>query len=110
MLYQLYPLKVGKVDALRAIERAIARVMAGDLQSPPMGKAEALKKLELATVAFAKSPAGKAGRFTPHPATWYNKGRYDDDPATWNRVEESRPRPGEFQKPKPVQYGSQRNG
>lgn len=35
--------------------------------------------------AFAASPAGNAGKFTPHAATWFADGRYDDDPAGWER-------------------------
>jgi len=37
--------------------------------------------------AFATSPAGQAGKFTPHPATWFNGGRYEDDDAEWARDE-----------------------
>ncbi len=29
-------------------------------------------------------------QFIPHPATWYNRGSYDDDPETWKRVEAKR--------------------
>lgn len=34
---------------------------------------------------FAASPAGRAGQFTPHPATWLNEGRYDDDQTEWSK-------------------------
>jgi len=40
--------------------------------------------------AFAKASAGNAGKFTPHPATWLNKGRYDDDRAEWEKGGETR--------------------
>ena len=34
---------------------------------------------------YAASPAVKSTpiEFIPHPATWFNAGRYDDDPAEW---------------------------
>lgn len=35
--------------------------------------------------AFAASPAGNAGKFTPHAATWFSDGRYDDPPEAWER-------------------------
>ena len=74
-IYQAYPRKAGKKSALRAIERALADVKRDD----------AAEWLLERVRAFAASPAGKAGEFTPHPATWFNAGRYDDDDAEWNR-------------------------
>jgi len=35
--------------------------------------------------AFAASPAGNAGKYTPHAATWFSDGRYDDPPEAWER-------------------------
>src|SRR5580704_140055 len=32
---------------------------------------------------FARSPAGNAGHFTPHGATWFNQARYLDDERDW---------------------------
>jgi len=37
-----------------------------------------------AAEAFAKSPAGKAGKFCPYPATWLNGERFNDDQKEWN--------------------------
>jgi len=34
---------------------------------------------------FAKSPAGQREKFTPHPSTWFNQGRYHDDDGEWSR-------------------------
>lgn len=65
-LYGLYPRKVGKADALKAIAKA--------LQSKPF------EELLLAVQAFGRKCArdGTEERFIPHPATWFNAGRYDD--------------------------------
>ena len=76
-IYAAYPRKVGKAAALRAIERAIKRIP----------KTDAAEWLMARTKEFAASPAGKKGIYTPHPATWFNQGRYDDDPREWRRVE-----------------------
>lgn len=67
-IYQLYPLKVGKPAAIRAILKALT-------QDTP----ERLKRL---TEAFAIARGGDTA-FTPHPATWFNQARYNDDPETW---------------------------
>lgn len=68
-IYGVYPRKVGRPVALRAIARAIAKV----------GFAELLNR----TAAFAAAVAGKDPQFIPHPATWFNQERFADDPATW---------------------------
>jgi hypothetical protein len=71
-IYALYPRKVGKPAALKAIARALGK-------STPT-------KLREATEAFAELWEGvPASRmiFVPHPATWFSESRFDDDPATW---------------------------
>jgi hypothetical protein len=75
-IYALYPRKVGKVTALRAIERVLK---AGKV--PP-------EDLLVTVRNYARAPATwPAGDevFIPHPATWFNSGRYDDDPREWLR-------------------------
>src|SRR5207247_10374853 len=62
----------GKDDALRAIEK---RIKSG------VGRAHLLER----TVAFAKTQPHN-WQFTPYPATWYNRGSYDDDPASWTPI------------------------
>ena len=70
-IYAAYPRKVGKIAAKKAIENALAEVLA--------------PWLLMRVKAFAASPAGQAGQFTPHPATWFNRGSFHDDEAEWNR-------------------------
>ena len=83
-IYQAYPRKVAKAEALKAIGKAAARV-----KGRPETQGDPAAWLLGRVVAFAESPAGKAGTFTPHPATWFNKGRYDDDQAEWQRTEDN---------------------
>jgi hypothetical protein len=74
-IYQAYPRKVGKTDALKAIARV---VKAG---ADPQHLA--LRTQMYASAVSAWPEAEK--RFVPHPSTWYARGSYDDDPKTWVR-------------------------
>lgn len=76
-----YPRKIGKQDASAAYGRAIDRIAL----SRALTKTDAHLWLVGVTQQFARSPAGNAGTYTPHPATWLNAGRYDDDPSEWQR-------------------------
>lgn len=69
-IYQAYPRKVAKQDAIKAIRKAMKDV-------------EPVKLLEI-TKAYASARVGADPQFTPHPATWFNGRRYNDDPGTWN--------------------------
>ena len=79
--YATYPRKVGKQEAASAFGRALPKFAA----SRGLSSAEALDLMCSVTLEFAKSPAGQAGTYTPHPATWLNQGRYDDDQKEWNQ-------------------------
>jgi hypothetical protein len=67
-IYDAYPRKVAKPEALKAIAKAI-------------------KKIDpIVLLARTKSYAmlrGQNNEFTPHPATWFNQERFNDDPETW---------------------------
>lgn len=89
-IYASYPRHVCKRAALLEIERAIRRLEAGE-SGPKMDYETAVFELLKATCAFAQSPAGNRGTFTPHPTSWYHQSRYLDDPKQWmilNRDEE----------------------
>jgi hypothetical protein len=75
-IYSLYPRKVGKTSALRAIDRILK---AGKV--PPEDLLVTVRNYARATAAW---PAADRD-FIPHPATWFNSGRYDDDPREWLR-------------------------
>ena len=73
-IFNAYPKKVAKQDALRAITKAFA------FASP--------EQLLEATTAFGAATANwedKDKPFIPHPATWFNGGRYNDDRGEWTR-------------------------
>lgn len=70
-VYQEYPRKIGKGDALTKIRAAI--------------KAEGFDKIHEAVLEFAR--ACKATRrekqYIPHPSTWFNQKRWKDDRDEW---------------------------
>ncbi|HEX2972656.1 MAG TPA: hypothetical protein VHP11_10005 [Tepidisphaeraceae bacterium] len=78
-IYDAYPRKVGKAAALKAIAKALAII-----KTRPNKPADPVRWLLERVESFAKSPAGQQGKYTPHPATWFNQGRYDDDSNEWN--------------------------
>ncbi len=67
-IYRLYPRKVAKPKALKAIRIALQKIPFNDLLSK--------------TQDFAAARNGDVA-FCPHPATWFNEERYNDDPSTW---------------------------
>ena len=69
--WSVYPRKVGRAKAFAAWKIAV--------------KARPPDELLAITERYAKSPAGNAGQFTPHPATWLSQARYDDDPREWEK-------------------------
>jgi hypothetical protein len=76
-VYELYPKKVGRVAALKAIARILAA-------SEPEMQARLLERTAAYAAAVAKWPPDER-QFIPHPATWFNRGSFDDDPSTWVR-------------------------
>lgn len=73
-IYAAYPRKVGKQAALKAIGKA--------------AKVKTTLELFSATQSYAlavKSWPAADKQFIPHPATWFNRGSYDDDPKEWQR-------------------------
>lgn len=77
-IYQLYPRKVAKPDALRAIQKAVAE----------FGESLVSERTRL----FA-STCNWEPQFIPHPAAWFNQQRFNDDPSTWRTVNTPRPNP-----------------
>lgn len=67
-VYELYPLKVAKAAALKAIRKAL--------------ETQKLDFLLERTALFAKVRNGNLD-FCPHPSTWFHQERYNDDPAAW---------------------------
>lgn len=94
-IYKIYPRKVAPLDAIRSIKKAFQLLCKAKRGEMADGK-EVLKYLTVRVQAFANSEQGKQGSRsttqadgtfippTPHPATWFNRGSYDDDEAEWN--------------------------
>lgn len=67
-IYEAYPLKRAKPDALRAIGKAATKHPHAFLLSQ--------------TQAYAAARNGDMS-YVPNPATWFNQERFNDDPSTW---------------------------
>jgi hypothetical protein len=73
-IYAAYPRKIARSAAIKAIQKA--------------GKAVGMEKLLKAVKAYAEATSrwpAEERQYIPHPATWFNQGRYDDDPKEWER-------------------------
>jgi len=69
-IYLAYPRHVGRAAAIKAIRLAFAKIDGAAL---------------LALVeSYASARRGADPQFTPHPATWFNQGRWADDPNEWS--------------------------
>lgn len=75
-IYSVYPRKEAPQDAKRAIRKAI--------DSFPLLKETLLAKVQ-AYADAVKLWSQDERKFIPHPATWFNRGSYDEDPSIWRR-------------------------
>ena len=91
-IYTCYPRKVGRGAAIRAIEKASKRVR--NTQDLFMISAEewlmARVQSYCQAVQYPRLNA-KQKSLIPHPATWFNQGRYLDDPAEWGPPHDDAP-------------------
>ena len=72
VIYGLYPKKVAKKAALKAIATAL--------------KFRTMAQLSDSVLAYAMATSdwpAKDRRFIPNPASWFNDGHYDDDRSEW---------------------------
>lgn len=77
-ILRCYPKRVNPGHAKGEIANALDRLSE---RRPPVG--DPVQYLIERTNAFAASPKGCQGRFTPDPANWFRGEGYDDDPETW---------------------------
>lgn len=68
-IYDLYPRKVGKPDALRAILSQL--------------KQHSFDLLRDSSATLAQMWSGHDMTYLAYPATWFNQQRFNDDPSTW---------------------------
>jgi hypothetical protein len=73
-IYSLYPRKIARPAALKAIAKALTKT-----------DVETLKR---AVTAFATSCVGKDPQYIPHPATWFNNDRWTDQPDTFEKPDD----------------------
>lgn len=78
-IYKAYPRHVGKAGALKAIRNA--NRARGRVGAP---FEYLLEQTRAYAAAVAQWPE-EDRKYVPHPATWFNRGSYDDDPAEWMR-------------------------
>lgn len=78
-IYAIYPRKVGRDAALRAIANARKRLADRGIDDPVSWLIERVT----AYAASRQSLPADDQRFTPHPSTWFNQGRFDDSPQEW---------------------------
>jgi hypothetical protein len=99
-IYQAYPRHIGREAAIKAIEKAIKRhvgqpIHVGlddyDILKAKYGPGAAItasRFIMAKTEAYAAATATwpkEDKQYIPHPATWFNRGSYDDDPKEWQR-------------------------
>lgn len=90
-IYALYPRKIGKAAALKAIEKAIVAVAASKATEKhedfagDEGKATAWLQRRVKEFALSEHGSNWDRNFVPYPATWFNASRYDDDELEWSR-------------------------
>jgi hypothetical protein len=76
MVYQQYPRKLGKPKGLQRIKEASKRIA----KDKKITQIEALRRLFTATKLFAEKlkREARSEEMTPHPASWYHGGYYDE--------------------------------
>lgn len=82
-LYGLYPRKRDKLDAKKAIRKAVGVVMDGDSDHPAMPLDDALDYLVQRVTLYAGCVQGCD--FIPYPASWFNAGSFWDDEQDWSK-------------------------
>ena len=83
-LYELYPRKRDKLDAKKAIRKAVGVVIAGDSGHPAMPIEEAVDYIAERITLYAQCVQGCNRDYIPYPATWFNAGSFWDDERDWS--------------------------
>lgn len=79
-IFRAYPRREGKKAALKAIGIAMRGTPSTDLLQKTIEYAKAVAKWPQS---FRYSKEGRD--LVPHPATWFNEGRFMDDPTCWEK-------------------------
>jgi hypothetical protein len=78
-----YPRKRDKLNAKKAIRKAVSVVMAGDADHPAMPLEDALDYLVQRVTLYAGYVQGCDQNYLPYPASWFNAGAFWDDEREW---------------------------
>jgi uncharacterized protein YdaU (DUF1376 family) len=89
-LYSLYPRKLDKLDAKKAIRKAVGVVIAGDADHPAMPLHEALDYLAQRVTLYAQCVQGYDRDYIPYPASWFNAGSFWDDEREWSNKQKGK--------------------
>jgi uncharacterized protein YdaU (DUF1376 family) len=89
-LYGLYPRKRDKLDAKKAIRKAVGVVMAGDPDHPAMPLEDALDYLAQRVTLYARCVQDCERDYIPYPASWFNAGSFWDDERDWSKQKTNR--------------------
>jgi hypothetical protein len=73
-IYAIYPKKKARIDALKAIEKAMKTI-----------PVEILVEAVTAYAQAVSTWAPEEKQFIPDPSTWFNQGRWEDDRSTWEK-------------------------
>lgn len=84
-IYVHYPRKVGHKVAIEAIRKSVSEV--AERQKVPA--VVAAEWLAVRVQQYAVAVKGMTTKYIPHPATWFNQGRYDDDSGEWEAWKQS---------------------
>jgi hypothetical protein len=79
-IYGAYPRKVGRTAAIKAINKVPSKWRDGGFAM----RKHLLERTKAFAAAVQTWPESEK-KFCPHPATWFNRGSYDDNPAEWSR-------------------------
>lgn len=83
-IYAAYPRKIGKQAAIKAIRTQIKLLARLGTLEGAKNEAWLLGKTKAYAAAVAQWPEAEK-QYIPHPATWFNRGSYEDDPKEWQR-------------------------
>ena len=82
-IYQAYPRHVGKIAAKKAVRKALTRIERAKAGEGDRDWAVAWLIGRTETYAASDVGQGKCFNDPPHPATWFNRGSYDDEDGEW---------------------------
>lgn len=79
-IYAAYPRHVGKAAAMKKIAKAVSLICKERGRGCDDAAAWLLERVRV----YSAARAGQERQYTPHPATWFHQGRYDDDESEWD--------------------------